>query len=65
MALAAVCREYGGPDVVRVEEWDAGPVGPGQVRVRVQAASVNFPAASNFWLIPGMNTRVGKTCALR
>ncbi|MFN8025600.1 MAG: NADPH:quinone oxidoreductase family protein [Acidimicrobiia bacterium] len=43
MARAAVCREYGAPDVVRVEEWDAGPVGPKQVRVRVQAASVNFP----------------------
>ena len=43
MALAAVCREYGTPNVVRVEEWSAGPVGPGQVRVQVQAASVNFP----------------------
>lgn len=43
MARAAVCREYGAPDVVRVEEWDAGPVGPGQVKVRVQAAAVNFP----------------------
>jgi NADPH2:quinone reductase len=43
MARAAVCREYGGPDAVRVEEWDAGVVRAGQVRVRVQAASVNFP----------------------
>lgn len=43
MARAAVCREYGSPDVVRVEDWDAGPVGPGQVRVQVQAAAVNFP----------------------
>ena len=43
MARAAVCREYGAPDVVRVEDWDAGPTGPGQVRVRVQAAAVNFP----------------------
>jgi len=43
MARAAVCREYGAPDVVRVEDWDAGPTGPGQVRVQVQAAAVNFP----------------------
>jgi len=43
VARAAVCREYGTPDVVRVEEWDAGPTGPGQVRVHVQAAAVNFP----------------------
>jgi NADPH2:quinone reductase len=43
MPRAAVCREYGAPDVVRVEEWDAGSTGPGQVRVQVQAAAVNFP----------------------
>ena len=43
MARAAVCREYGAPDVVRTEEWDAGPTAPGQVRVHVQAAAVNFP----------------------
>jgi NADPH2:quinone reductase len=40
---AAVCREYGGPDAVRLEEWDAGPTGGGQVRVAVHAAAVNFP----------------------
>lgn len=40
---AAVCHEYGTPDVVRVEEVDSPAVGDGQVRVRVRAASVNFP----------------------
>ncbi|HVM63971.1 MAG TPA: NADPH:quinone oxidoreductase family protein [Acidimicrobiales bacterium] len=40
---AAVCRELGPPESVRVEEMPAPELGPGQVRVRVQAASVNFP----------------------
>ena len=40
---AAVCPEYGAPEVVRVEDVPSPPVGPGQVRVEVHAASVNFP----------------------
>src|SRR3954451_8402077 len=40
---AAVCREYGPPDVVSVEEIDAPACMSGQVRVQVGAASVNFP----------------------
>ncbi|WP_018636625.1 NADPH:quinone oxidoreductase family protein [Parafrankia elaeagni] len=40
--LAAVCREYGGPEVVRVEEFPTPVPGPGQVAVRVRAAAVNF-----------------------
>src|SRR4051812_31238697 len=40
---AAICRSYGPPDVVAVEEVDALPLGAGQVRVRVAAAAVNFP----------------------
>jgi NADPH2:quinone reductase len=41
---AAVCREYGPPEVVRVENDHPAPaLAPGQVRVRVQAAAVNFP----------------------
>lgn len=40
---AAVCREYGAPEVVRVEEVPAPLCGQGQVRVRVHAASVNYP----------------------
>jgi NADPH2:quinone reductase len=38
-----MCRAYGDPEVVRVEEVDPPEVGPGQVRVAVDAASVNFP----------------------
>ena len=41
--LAAMCRAYGTPDVITVEEVPAPPVGPGQARVRVRAGAVNFP----------------------
>ena len=41
--LAAMCREHGAPEVVRVEEVEPARLGPGQVRVRVDAAAVNFP----------------------
>jgi NADPH2:quinone reductase len=41
---AAVCREYGGPEVVRVEPDFPEPVlRAGQARVRVSAAALNFP----------------------
>lgn len=40
---AALCREYGPPEGVRVEEMEAPRLGAGQVRVRVGAAAVNFP----------------------
>jgi NADPH:quinone reductase len=40
---AAVCPAYGPPDVVRVDELPSPAVAPGQVRVRVGAAAVNFP----------------------
>ena len=40
---AAICPEYGPPEVVRVEEHAVPEAGPGQVGVRVQAAAVNFP----------------------
>jgi NADPH:quinone reductase len=38
---AAVCREYGPPEVVRIEDFAPPELGPGHVRV--EAASVNFP----------------------
>lgn len=40
---AAVCPEYGTPDVVRFEDVPAPPLASGQVRVQVAAAAVNFP----------------------
>jgi NADPH:quinone reductase len=41
--LAAVCPELGPPEVVRVQQVPAPGIAPGQVRVRVRAASVNYP----------------------
>ncbi len=40
---AAVCTTYGPPEGVAVQEWPTPAVGPGQARVRVAAAAVNFP----------------------
>jgi NADPH2:quinone reductase len=40
---AAVCHEYGPPEVVRIEDVPSPPLDPGRVRVRVAAAAVNFP----------------------
>lgn len=40
---AAVCREHGPPDVVRIEEQPSPIIAAGQVGVRVAAAAVNFP----------------------
>lgn len=40
---AAICRSYGPPDVVTVEDLDPPALSAGQVRVRIAAAAVNFP----------------------
>ena len=40
---AAVCPVYGTPDVVHIEEQPSPTLAPGQVRVKVGAAAVNFP----------------------
>lgn len=39
---ALVLTRYGGPEVLKVEERPDPPVGPGQVRVAVKAAGLNF-----------------------
>ena len=43
MIRAAVCPEYGPPEVVRIEEQASQSLEDGQVRVRVVAAAVNYP----------------------
>jgi len=40
---AAVCREYGPPEVVQIEDMASPALMAGQARVRVTAAAVNFP----------------------
>ncbi len=42
MPRAIFVRENGGPEVLRLEEHDPGAPGPGQLRVAVRAAGVNF-----------------------
>src|SRR3989441_1858790 len=39
---AVVITKHGGPDVLRVEERPDPELGPGQVRIAVAAAGVNF-----------------------
>jgi NADPH2:quinone reductase len=36
------CREWGAPDVLRLEEAQSPSFKPHQVRIRVRAAGVNF-----------------------
>jgi len=40
---AVVCRELGPPSVLRLEERAPAPLGPGQARVAMRAAGVNYP----------------------
>jgi NADPH:quinone reductase len=40
---AAVCPEYGPPEVVRISEQPSQALESGQVRVKVSAAAVNYP----------------------
>src|ERR1700730_8308385 len=43
MPKAVVCRELGPPESLRLETFVAAPLAPGQVRVAIQAAGINFP----------------------
>jgi NADPH2:quinone reductase len=64
MPRAVVCRELGPPEKLRLEEFASAPLAPGQVRVAIHAAGINFPdilmAAGEYQLkpelpfIPGM-----------
>ena len=56
MPRAVVCRELGPPENLRLETFAAAPLAPGQVRVAVRAAGINFPdilmAAGEYQLKP-------------
>ena len=43
MPRAVVCRELGEPESLRLEEFDSIALNPGQVRVAIKAAGINFP----------------------
>jgi len=43
MPRAVVCREFGPPERLMLEELPGRSPGPGEVRVRIEACGVNFP----------------------
>jgi len=53
---AVVCRELGPPESLRLETFASAPLTPGQVRVAIHAAGINFPdilmAAGEYQLKP-------------
>jgi NADPH2:quinone reductase len=40
---AIVCKVFGPPEALVLEEVPSRPIGPGEVRVAVKAAGINFP----------------------
>jgi NADPH:quinone reductase len=56
MPKAVVCRQLGPPENLRLENFASVPLAPGQVRVAVHAAGINFPdilmAAGDYQLKP-------------
>jgi NADPH:quinone reductase len=56
MPKAVVCREFGPPESLRLESFAASPLEPGQIRVAIHAAGINFPdilmAAGEYQLKP-------------
>jgi NADPH2:quinone reductase len=56
MPKAVVCRELGPPEHLRLETFASGPLAPGQVRIAVHAAGINFAdilmAAGEYQLKP-------------
>src|SRR5262245_39984576 len=43
MPRAVICRQLGQPEQLRLEEFESKPLAPGQVRVTVRAAGLNYP----------------------
>jgi NADPH:quinone reductase len=56
MPKAVVCRELGPPETLRLESFASAPLKPGEVRVAIHAAGINFPdilmAAGEYQLKP-------------
>jgi NADPH:quinone reductase-like Zn-dependent oxidoreductase len=52
---AAVFAEFGGPDVVRIEEMEVPDPGPGEVRVAVKAAAMNH---LDLWVRRGLPIKI-------
>jgi NADPH:quinone reductase len=58
MLKAVVCRALGPPETLRLESFVSQPLAPGQVRVAIRAAGINFPdilmAAGEYQLKPDL-----------
>src|SRR5258706_11229598 len=58
MPKAVVCRDLGPPESLRLENFASAPLAPGQVRVAIHAAGINFPdilmAAGEYQLKPAL-----------
>jgi len=56
MPKAVVCRELGPPESLRLETFPSSALAPGQVRIAIRAAGINFPdvlmAAGEYQLKP-------------
>jgi NADPH:quinone reductase len=67
MPKAVVCRELGPPEKLRLEQFAPAPLTPGQVRVAIHAAGVNFPdilmAAGEYQLKPELPFTPGMEAA--
>jgi len=67
MPRAIVCRELGSPESLRLEQFASVPPTPGQVRVAVRAAGINFPdilmAAGEYQLKPELPFTPGMEAA--
>jgi NADPH2:quinone reductase len=67
MPKAVVCRELGPPERLRLETFATAPLVPGQVRVAIRAAGINFPdilmAAGEYQLKPELPFTPGMEAA--
>ena len=56
MPKAVVCRELGPPERLRLETFASAPLKPGEMRVAIHVAGINFPdilmAAGEYQLKP-------------
>lgn len=67
MPKSVICRELGQPETLRIEESASLPLQPGQLRVRIRAAGINFPdilmAAGEYQLKPELPFTPGMEAA--